>query len=181
MTKRLPAAGQVSTFSAARDAAEQQPESFAAHLSYARELMLRLIRDQASPPDRPGHRLAQRDPHDAAYRLVRLEARTLTGSRWSDPCAATVTVTGRHLTLTQTATGHLLCLRWSQLTTFTADLTRAELILDRSAGPRLSLIGPAVPVIAVVGVASLYGSRALHDHPALRLVREHRPEAPAVT
>ena len=102
--------------------------------------------------------------------IIGLSVTRLTGSRWSAPTPVEVAVTDRLLLITF-PTGEVIDLPWSAVVGFDADLTRANLVLDPGDGQRLGFRGVAVPILAVVAVARLYGPGALAVHPALRPLR----------
>lgn len=69
-------------------------------------------------------------------------------------------------------TGELVSLWWEGLVGFSSDIEAGHVVLDFGDGrPRL-LSGPGAAVVAVAGVARLYGVEAMLTHPALAPLRQ---------
>lgn len=103
-------------------------------------------------------------------RMAGLWLRLRRNGTWSQPSWTQVLITDRRL-LVRLDTGELVSLWWGSLVGFEADLDRDHVVLDFGDGrPRL-LSGPAVALVAVVGVSRLYGPEALLAHPALAPLR----------
>lgn len=103
-------------------------------------------------------------------RMAGLWLRMRQGGVWCEPRWTQVLITDRRL-LVRLDTGELISLWWGALVGFEPDLERGHVVLDFGDGhPRL-LSGPAVALVAVAGVARLYGPEALLAHPALEPLR----------
>lgn len=89
---------------------------------------------------------------------------------WSEASWSQVLITDRRL-LVRLASNDLVSLWWGSMIGFEADLPAGHVVLDFGDGrPRL-LAGPAVAVVAVAGVAHLYGKQALVTHSSLAPLR----------
>lgn len=109
-------------------------------------------------------------PDERAFRVVGLWLRMRSDGRWSEAAWATVIVTDQRL-LARLPLGELVSLWWGSLMGFDVDLANQTVILDYGDGfPRL-VAGPSASVVAVVGVAQLYGPQALTTHPGLAMLR----------
>lgn len=90
--------------------------------------------------------------------------------QWSPALWCDVVVTDHRL-LVRLPDGTLRSQWWSTLVGFEADLVAGHVVLDYGDGrPRL-FSGPEAAVLAVAGVAMLYGPEALVCHPALGPIR----------
>ena len=108
---------------------------------------------------------------EVARRLVGAWVRQREPAGWSAPGWCQITVTDLRL-LVRLPTSELASLWWGSLAGLEVDLDAEHVVLDFADGfPRL-LSGTAVPVIAVAGVAAVYGVEALVAHPALSSLRE---------
>lgn len=97
--------------------------------------------------------------------------RVQTGGQWSQAVPGDTLVTDRRLLL-RLATGEVVALWWGSVVGFSPDLAAGHVVLDFGDGSPRALSGPGTPVIAVAGVASLYGLAALTTHPSLDLLRQ---------
>lgn len=105
-------------------------------------------------------------PHRATSCWVRWRV----DGQWSEALKSRVVVTGLRL-LVRLPDSTLRSQWWSTLVGFEADLTGGHVVLDYGDGrPRL-FSGPETAVIAVAGVAVLYGRAALATHPCLEPIR----------
>ena len=112
-------------------------------------------------------------PGERVCRLVNAWIRQRAPEGWSEPSWSQVFVTDQRL-LVRLGSGELASLWWGALVGFEADLGGDHVVLDFGDGfPRL-LSGPAAAVMAVAGVAALYGAEALTTHPALSPLRADR-------
>ena len=103
-------------------------------------------------------------------RRVGLWLRMRTEGNWSEPVWASVIVTDGRL-IARMPAGDLVSLWWGSIMGFDVDLEEQRVILDYGdATPRL-VSGPQVSIVAVAGVALLYGVPALATHAALGPVR----------
>lgn len=102
------------------------------------------------------------------------------GHAWSTPRPAQVLVSNRRL-LARLDSGELASLWWGSLAGFTVELSAGQVVLDYGDGRPRSMSGPGVAAIAVAGIDSLYGTRALLTHPALEPLRHGRLVEPADT
>ena len=105
-----------------------------------------------------------------AHRATSCWVRWRVDGQWSEALRSQVLVTDRRL-LVRLPDSTLRSQWWSTLVGFEADLTGGHVVLDYGDGrPRL-FSGPEVAVLAVAGVAVLYGPAALVTHPALEPIR----------
>ena len=112
-------------------------------------------------------------PGESLRRLVNAWLRQRTPEGWTEPSWSQVFVTDQRL-LVRLGSGELASLWWGSLVGFEADLVADHVVLDFGDGrPRL-LSGPSAAVMAVAGVAALYGPAALATHPALSPIRADR-------
>jgi len=110
---------------------------------------------------------------ETVRRLVNAWVRQRAPEGWSEPSWSQIFVTEQRL-LVRLGSGELASLWWGALVGFEADLGGDHVVLDFGDGhPRL-LSGPSAAVMAVAGVASLYGPDALTTHPALSPLRQDR-------
>jgi hypothetical protein len=109
-------------------------------------------------------------PDEAIRRATSVWFRLRIEGQWSEASLSQVMITDRRLIL-RLGSGELASLWWGSVGGFEADLDAGHVILDFGDGrPRL-LSGEAVPLIAVAGVAQIYGVPALATHPCLSLLR----------
>jgi hypothetical protein len=113
------------------------------------------------------------EPGESIRRLVSAWLRQRTVEGWTEPSWSQVFVTDQRL-LVRLGSGELASLWWGSLVGFEADLVGDRVVLDFGDGrPRL-LLGPSAAVMAVAGVAALYGPGALATHPGLAPLRADR-------
>jgi hypothetical protein len=90
--------------------------------------------------------------------------------QWSQASPSQVMITDRRLIL-RLGSGELASLWWGSVHGFETDLDAGHVVLDFGDGrPRL-LSGEATPLVAVAGVAEVYGVPALATHPCLEQLR----------
>lgn len=107
---------------------------------------------------------------EQAHRTTWSWVRWRVDGQWSQPLWCHVVVTNRRL-LVRLPDGTLRSQWWSTLVGFESDLVAGHVVLDYGDGrPRL-FSGDAVAVLAVAGVAMLYGREALASHPVLEPIR----------
>jgi hypothetical protein len=112
-------------------------------------------------------------PGETVRRLVNAWISQRTPEGWTEPSWSQVFVTDQRL-LVRLGSGELASLWWGSLVGFEADLVGDRIVLDFGDGfPRL-LSGPSAAVMAVAGVAALYGPAALATHPGLSPIRTGR-------
>jgi len=112
-------------------------------------------------------------PGETVRRLVNAWISQRTPEGWTRPSWSQVFVTDQRL-LVRLGSGELASLWWGSLAGFEADLVADRIVLDFGDGfPRL-LSGPSAAVMAVAGVAALYGPAALATHPGLSPIRADR-------
>jgi hypothetical protein len=110
------------------------------------------------------------DPGEVGNRVVPLWLRMRVGGNWGQASWSQGVVTDRRL-LVRLHTGELVSLWWGSLLGFEVDLVAGHVVLDFGDGrPRL-LSGPGVELVAVAGIAAVYGVEALASHPALAPLR----------
>jgi hypothetical protein len=139
----------------------------------ARRLALDLARGQSSFPFDPMQAGVVLQPCEIAYRQVPAMFNQLTGYGpfgWTQPVPVTVLLTDRRA-FTRWPDGSLISLWWNNVHGFEAKLHNETLILDYGDGKARCLSGPTVPVLAVAGIAALYGVSAMLRHPAIASLR----------
>ncbi len=110
------------------------------------------------------------EPGEVGRRFVGAWLRLWLDGCWS-PARWTQSLLSDRRLLVRFDTGELVSLWWEGLVGFTADVDAGHVVLDFGDGrPRL-LSGPGAAVVAVAGVARLYGVDALLTHPALAPLR----------
>jgi hypothetical protein len=137
----------------------------------ARSLALELAGMRAlQPADPVVLRLVLEQGETAWRRVTGTWLRVRTSGRWSAAVPGDMLVTDRRLLL-RLATGEVVSLWWGSVVGFSPDLAAGHVVLDFGDGSPRALSGPGTPVIAVAGVASLYGIAALTTHPSLEVLR----------
>jgi hypothetical protein len=147
----------------------------------ARRLALDVARGQSSIPFDPMHAGVVLRPGEIAYRQVPAMFSQLTGAGvfgWSQPVTVTALVTDQRAVV-RWPDGSLFSLWWNSVQGFEADLHRETLILDYGDGQPRCLAGPTVPVIAVAGIAAIYGVDAMLRHPAIAPLRTYGYSLPS--
>lgn len=110
------------------------------------------------------------EPGEVPWRAAISWLRVRVDGVWSEASWSQVMVTDRRL-LVRLASSDLVSLWWGAMVGFEVDLWAGHVVLDFGDGrPRL-FSGPAVAVVAVAGVAQLYGIPALMTHPSLAPLR----------
>ena len=144
----------------------------------ARSLALELagMRD-LDPVDPVVLRLVLEEGETAWRHVTGLWLRVQTGGQWSQALPGDTLVTDRRLLL-RVATGEVVALWWGSVVGFSPDLQAGHVVLDFGDGTPRALSGPGTPVIAVAGVASLYGIGALMTHPSLDGLRRVNSSQP---
>jgi hypothetical protein len=113
---------------------------------------------------------------EVAWRLVpRMWFRVQSQGEWGQAVPADVLVTDRRLLL-RLGSGEVVSLWWGAAVGFSPDLAAAHVVLDFGDGSPRAVAGVGTPVIAVAGVASLYGIEALTSHPSLTRLRHATPQ-----
>jgi hypothetical protein len=139
----------------------------------ARRLALELARGQSSIPFDPMHGGVVLQPGESAYRQVPAMFNQLSGHGlfgWTERTPVMVLVTDQRAFM-RWPDGSLLSLWWNSVQGFEANMQAETLILDDGDGKPRCLAGPTVPVIAVAGIASIYGVAAMLRHPAIADLR----------
>jgi hypothetical protein len=135
----------------------------------ARRLALDLARGQSSCVFDPMHAGVVLRVGEIGYRQVPAMFNQLTGTGlfgWTQPVPVTVLVTDQRAFM-RWPDGSLISLWWNNVHGFEAKLHDETLILDYGDGKPMCLSGPTTTVIAVAGIAAIYGVGALLRHPAL--------------
>jgi hypothetical protein len=109
---------------------------------------------------------------ETVYRQLPIWVRVLHAGRWAEASHAHVLVTDLRL-LCRFATVPLFSLWWSGVVGLEVDLAAEHIILDFGDGQPVNLSGPLVAPVAVVGIASVYGTQAMLTHPGLARIRTH--------
>ncbi|HEY5179338.1 MAG TPA: hypothetical protein VIJ07_06120 [Dermatophilaceae bacterium] len=136
----------------------------------ARALAIELARGVPSARFDPMTAGVVLQPGETVYRQVPLWIRVQQEGRWAEASYADVLVTDMRL-LCRFATGGITLLWWNGVVAMDVDLTMEHFVIDYGDGQPIGLSGPWVVPAAVVGVAAIYGTQALVDHPALILLR----------
>jgi hypothetical protein len=110
------------------------------------------------------------EPEELPRRVAALWLRIRVEGQWSPATWSQVLITDRRL-LVRLGGGELVSLWWGSLVGFEANLGEGFVILDFGDGRPRALSGAAVAVVAVAGVARLYGVEALTTHQALEPLR----------
>jgi hypothetical protein len=110
---------------------------------------------------------------ETAYRQVPIWIRVQQDGRWAGASLAEVVVTDLRL-LCRFGSGSLVSLWWSGLVGLRVDLAAEHIIFDFGDGQLVNLSGPLVAPVAVVGIASVYGTEGMLTHPGLARIRTHR-------
>jgi hypothetical protein len=137
---------------------------------YARALAIELARGEASARFDPMTAGVVLQPREIVYRQLPIWIRVQQAGRWADPSFANVLATDLRL-LCRFATGHLFSLWWGGVVGLDVDLAAEHVVLDFGDGQPVSLSGCSVPLVAVVGIASVYGIEAMLTHPGLTPLR----------
>jgi hypothetical protein len=146
----------------------------------ARRLALDLARSHSSFPFDPMQAGVVLQPGEIAYRQLPALFNQLTGYGpfgWTERTRVKVLVTDRRAFM-RWPDGSLISLWWNGVHGFEANLRNETLVLDYGDGKPRCLSGPTVPVIAVAGIAAIYGVVAMLRHPSIAQLRvqPHTPE-----
>ena len=107
---------------------------------------------------------------ETAYRMVGAWLQQHVAAGWTEAEWCHVLATDRRA-LVRLSSGQLVSLWWGSLVGLVVDLAGHRVTMDYGDGcPRL-LTGTAAPIIAVVGIAAVYGVEALLHHPGLEPLR----------
>jgi hypothetical protein len=139
----------------------------------ARLLALELARGQSSFPFDAMHAGVVLQPGEVAYRQVPAMYNHLGDDGlfgWTERTPVMVLVTDERAFI-RWPDGSLISLWWNSVQGFEANLQAETLILDYGDGQPRCLAGPAVPVIAVAGIAAIYGADALLRHRSIAPLR----------
>src|SRR5580765_1955 len=149
---------------------KSQPVMRDADLADARELALELagLRPLRAPD--PMSLGVVLEPGETAWRSTFAWLRMGAPEGWTHAESCTVLVTDRRLVV-RSQGGPLWSLWWGSLVGFEGDLVAGHVVLDYGDGAPRLLSGSGVAVVAVAGVARLYGVDALIRHPALAALR----------
>jgi hypothetical protein len=136
----------------------------------ARALALELagLRDSA-PIDAMSQGLVL-ESDELARRVAALWLRIRVDGQWS-PANWSQVLISDHRLLVRLSGGDLVSLWWGSLVGFEVNLGEDYVILDFGDGRPRALSGAGVVLVAVAGVARLYGVEALTTHPALEPLR----------
>jgi hypothetical protein len=109
-------------------------------------------------------------PDETIRRAAPTWFRVRVNGQWSEASPSQIMITDHRLIL-RLGSGELASLWWGAACGFEADLDAGHVVLDFGDGrPRL-LAGEATPLVAVAGVAQIYGVSALATHPCLQSIR----------
>jgi hypothetical protein len=107
---------------------------------------------------------------ELARRVAALWLRIRVDGQWS-PASWSQVLISDHRLLVRLGGGDLVSLWWGSLVGFEVNLGEDYVILDFGDGRPRALSGAGVVLVAVAGVARLYGVEALTTHPALEPLR----------
>lgn len=110
------------------------------------------------------------EPGEVPWRVAALWLRIRVEGQWTPASWSQVLVTDHRL-LVRLGSGELVSLWWGSLVGFEIRLEESYVVLDFGDGRPRSLSGPEVGLVAVAGVARLYGVEALTTHRALEPLR----------
>lgn len=148
----------------ARDRAEARHD--------ARALAIEIARGVSSAPFDPMTAGVVLQAGETVYRQLPIWIRVQNDGRWAEASFVDVIVTDMRL-LCRFATGRLSSLWWNGIVGLEVDLAAEHIILDFGDGQPVNLSGPLVAPVAVVGIASVYGTEAMLTHPGLARIRTH--------
>jgi hypothetical protein len=135
----------------------------------ARALALELARGVPSMRFDPMRAGVVLKPGETVYRQVPLWIRVQQGGTWADASFADVIVTDLRL-LSRFESRRLTSLWWSGIVGLHVDLAAEHIVLDFGDAQPVCLSGPLVAPVAVIGIASVYGTEAILTHHALALL-----------
>lgn len=136
----------------------------------ARALAIELARGEPSTAFDPMAAGVVLQPGEIVYRQVPLWIRVQQDGTWADASFADVIVTDLRL-LSRFKSRRLTSLWWSGIVGLHVDLAAEHIVLDFGDPQPVCLSGPLVAPVAVVGIASVYGTEAILTHHALALLR----------
>jgi hypothetical protein len=110
------------------------------------------------------------EPDEVGRRVAALWLRIRVDGQWS-PASWSQVLISNHRLLIRLSGGDLVSLWWGSLVGFEVNLGEDFVILDFGDGRPRALSGSGVALVAVAGVARLYGVEALTTHPALEPLR----------
>ena len=139
----------------------------------ARALAIELARGVPSTRFDPMAAGVVLQPGETVYRQLPIWIREQEYGRWAEASHADAAVTDARL-LCRFANGHLSSLWWRGIVGLNVDLAAEHIVLDFGDGQPVHLSGPLVAPVAVVGIASVYGTEAMLTHPGLACIRTHR-------
>lgn len=111
---------------------------------------------------------------EVPHRLVDLWSHFRQAGQWTDLVRCGCLVTDRRLLL-RLPSAELASLWWAGVVGLDVDLPNQRVVLDYGDGRPRALSGPAVPAVAVMAVAQLYGFEALATHPGIAPLRQPAP------
>ena len=136
----------------------------------ARALAIELARGETSARFDPMTAGVVLQPGETVYRHVPIWIRAQQDGRWAGASCANVFLTDLRL-LCRFSTGRLTSLWWRGVVGLHVDLAAEHIVLDYGDGQPVGLSGQRLAPIAVVAIASVYGTQALVGHPALAPLR----------
>jgi hypothetical protein len=150
---------------------ERAPQALAGpEVADARALALELAGMREAAPIDPMALGLVLEPGEVPWRVAALWLRIRLEGQWTPASWSQVLVTDRRL-LIRLGSGELVSLWWGSLVGFEVRLDESYVVLDFGDGRPRSLSGAEVAVVAVAGVARLYGVEALTTHLALEPLR----------
>jgi hypothetical protein len=110
------------------------------------------------------------EPDEVPRRLIDIWSHFRQAGQWTNLVHCGCLVTDRRLLL-RLPNAELASLWWWGVVGLDIDLPNGRVVLDYGDGRPRALSGPAVPAVAVMAVASLYGFEALATHPGIAPLR----------
>ena len=136
----------------------------------ARALAIELARGEPSTAFDPMATGVVLKPGEIAYRQVPLWIRVQQDGTWAAASFTDVIVTDLRL-LARFESRRLTSLWWRGIVGLHVDLAAEHIVLDFGDAQPVCLSGPLVAPVAVVGIASVYGTEAILTHQALAVLR----------
>lgn len=124
--------------------------------------------------DPVGMRVVLESDETAWRQLDDLWLRVMVDGAWSEAAPARALLTSRRL-LVRLRTGEVLSLWWGSLAGFDPDIGHRHVVFDYGDGTPRAVSGADTALVAVAGIASLYGIKELTSHPALSPLRRMSP------
>lgn len=136
----------------------------------ARALAIELARGVPSTRFDPMTAGVVLQPGETVYRQLPIWIREQEYGRWAEASHVDAVITDARL-LCRFSTGWLASLWWNGVVGLSVNLAAEHVVLDFGDGQPVSLSGVQAPSVAVVGIASVYGTEAMLTHPGMVSLR----------